>query len=295
LQPAVRPSPPSNQGRRRAGAPARPFLKWAGGKGQLLPQLAPLLPDWSRVRRYFEPFLGGGAVYFHVRPLLGRGKAVLADSNASLIETFAAVRDHVDELITALAAHRREHSEAYFYRVREADPAALPSDWDRAARFIYLNKTCFNGLHRVNSRGLFNVPFGRYANPGILDEAALRGCSAALRHTDLRVANFEAVTRTARAGDFIYFDPPYDPLTKTAAFTSYTRKLFGEDDQARLADVFRKLGGRGCLVMLSNSDTPFIRRLYRGFGIVEVQARRNINSRPDARGPIGEVVVRNYE
>jgi DNA adenine methylase len=294
LQPALRPTPPTSQGRRRAGAPARPFLKWAGGKGQLLGQLDPLLPDFTQVKRYFEPFLGGGAVYFHVHPRLARGKAILGDSNADLVRTFVAVRDHLPELTAALTVHRQRHCEAYYYQVRATDPGTLPDEWDRAARFIYLNKTCFNGLHRVNSRGLFNVPFGRYANPAILDERALVDCNAALRGVDLRIGNFEVSTRGARKDDFVYFDPPYDPLTKTAAFTSYTSKLFGEDDQSRLAALFRKLDERGCLLMLSNSDTPLIQRLYRGFDIERVQARRNINSRPDARGPIGEVVVRNY-
>ncbi|MBN1202173.1 MAG: DNA adenine methylase [Anaerolineae bacterium] len=277
--------------------PAQPFLKWAGGKGQLLDQYAPLFPaDVSGA--YYEPFVGSGAVFFHLR---GAGLPVqrwhLADVNAALITCYCVVRDDLGALIDHLAVHKAQHSHDYYYAVRnrDRDPAwADVPDVARAARLIYLNKTCYNGLWRVNSKGQFNVPMGRYTKPDILNEDRLRAASAALAGVSLVVESFESVLDRAGAGDFVYFDPPYVPLSATASFTSYAAGDFGPDDQRRLADVFGALAARGCRVMLSNSDTPLVRDLYAGFDLRTVQARRAINSRRNGRGPVDEVVVRNY-
>lgn len=267
----------------------RPFIKWAGGKTQLLESFQPLYP--RRVERYIEAFLGGGAVYFQVKAMLGPTHAVLCDNNAELIETFTAVRDHVGEVIKVLRRHKEKHSQEHFYEVRGQQPTAPTA---RAARLIYLNKTCFNGLYRVNSRGLFNVPFGKYKNPKILDEEALRAVSHFLSGADLRVHDFRRLPEIAQAGDFIYFDPPYHPVSQTAKFTSYTSDSFGEEDQRALAQVYAQLHERGCQLMLSNSDTPLVHELYAPFRIHPLSARRSINSRKEGRGPVGEVVVCNY-
>jgi DNA adenine methylase len=276
-------------------APPRPFLKWAGGKGQLLSRFAPLYPDAGRagLRRYAEPFLGSGAVLFHVQRLLRPASVLLADTNEDLIEVYRGVRDAPEAVIALLAAHRAAHARGHYYEVRALDPSRLDLA-ERAARFIYLNKTCYNGLYRQNSRGRFNVPMGRYVKPPILDADNLRAVSAALAGAELRVAHFRQTLDYARRGDFLYLDPPYDPLTATASFTSYTRRPFGAPDQEELADVYATLSRLGCRLMLSNSDTPLIRSLYRGFDIRGVLARRSINSRADRRGPVREVVVLNY-
>jgi DNA adenine methylase len=269
----------------------RPFVKWAGGKGQLLPQFRSLYPEPMTIHRYLEPFLGSGAVFFNVQALLQPSRALLSDTNAELIDTFLAVRDEVDDLIELLRQHHKRHSESYYYEVRAQPPQARAA---RAARLIYLNKTGFNGLYRVNSRGLFNVPFGHRAKPEIFNEALLRATSAALQKAELEPRDFRDLSGVARKGDFIYFDPPYQPLSKTSSFTSYTSGSFGEKDQSDLADLYAKLDRRGCLLMLSNSDTPLVRKLYADFHIHPVSARRSINSNGDKRGPVSEVVVLNY-
>lgn len=266
-------------------SPARPFLKWAGGKGQLLEQMQRLLPQ--NYNRYLEPMVGGGALFFHLRPAC----ALLADLNDELINVYRVVRDNVEELIVDLRRHR--NTREYYYAIRDTDPARLPPVV-RASRFIYLNKTCYNGLYRVNRLNRFNVPFGRYKNPDIVNAAGLRAASRALQAADLRTGDFSLVLEYARPGDFIYFDPPYQPLNSTSRFTSYTAGSFGEGEQKRLALVFWELTRRGCLAMLSNSDTPLIRELYRGLRIETVRARRAINSRPDRRGSITELVILNY-
>ena len=274
--------------------PARPFLKWAGGKKQLLASFEDLYPAAASIGAYHEPFLGSGAVFFHVRSLLRPRAAMLSDSNQQLIETFTAVRDQVEAVIAELEVHHRRHSKRHFYLVRKQVPAELATAAARAARFIYLNKTCFNGLYRVNSRGLFNVPMGRYQNPNIVDAGRLQRASHELAGVDLRTGPFTTVQDRAKAGDFVYFDPPYVPLSSTAYFTAYTEGAFGPDDQRRLADTFRLLARRGCLVMLSNSDTELVRELYDGFHITQVMARRNINSNSERRGHVPEVVVTSY-
>jgi DNA adenine methylase len=275
---------------------SQPFLKWAGGKGQLLDQYEPYLPQ-TPMRGYYEPFVGSGAVFFHLRRRGLFETYCLSDLNTELLTCYRAVRDHVENLITRLHEHKAHHSRDYYYaiRSRDRDPSwADASPVVRAARLIYLNKTCYNGLWRVNSRGYFNVPMGRYVNPDIANADRLRAASRALQGAELAVSGFETVTKKACSEDFVYFDPPYHPLSKTASFTSYAREDFGEAEQRELARVFATLDRRGCRVMLSNSDTPFVRELYHGFRIETVTARRAINSAKDKRGAITEVLVLNY-
>jgi DNA adenine methylase len=269
-----------------------PFLKWVGGKGKLLPQLVPLLPPQVERMRHVEPFAGGAALFFARRP----ERAVLADSNRSLIDTYLAVRDEVEHVIGHLETLSLSHASGSYYGVRErynggrAQPRA-----ERAAMFIYLNKTCFNGLHRVNRRGEFNVPEGRYKNPRILDEAGLRAASRVLRQVEIRHAGFEEMIEYVRPGDFVYLDPPYEPVSETASFTAYAAgDGFSRADQTRLRDVFAELDRRGAKLMLSNSDVPFIRELYARWRIDVVAAPRAINCDVRGRGLVSEVVVRNF-
>jgi len=271
-----------------------PFVKWAGGKTQLLPQFEALYPPSARVRRYIEPFLGSAAVFFQVRNLLRPKRAVLADSNEELINAYQAIQGNTSKVIRILSKHKRLHSEEHYYLTRSRQPRDL-SPIERASRFIYLNKTCFNGLYRVNAGGGFNVPMGRYQDPPILDAGNLRNVALSLKGVELRTAHFRKTLDYAKAGDFIYFDPPYHPVSETSYFTSYTRDSFRASDQEELAEVFATLSRRRCLVMLSNSDCPFIRRLYAGFAIRTVRARRSINSKADRRGQVSEVVVLNYK
>jgi DNA adenine methylase len=271
-----------------------PFLKWVGGKGGLLPQLYPLLPPDVQERRHVELFMGGAAFFFARRPR----HAILADTNPRLTATFMAVRDSVEGVIANLEELARRHAEdskSAYYAARDRfnDMVRVPSA-DLAAHFIYLNKTCFNGLYRENRAGEFNTPIGSYKNPTICDHAALRRASNALAGVTISNAPFEVVAEHCGPRDFVYLDPPYDPISPTAAFTAYAAGGFGRDDQARLARVFRWLDDRGARVMLSNSDTPFIRELYADFRIDTIHARRAINSDADKRGPVPEVVVRNY-
>lgn len=272
---------------------AQPFLKWAGGKGQLLGQFERFFPT-EPMRGYYEPFVGSGAVFFHLRPRDLFEHYHLSDVNHELITCYRVIRDRVDDLIAHLAQHRASHSRDYYYVVRAWDRAP---EWDqapdvvRAARLIYLNKTCYNGLWRVNSKGHFNVPVGRYTNPAIVDEPRLRAASAALHGVELSVREFEAATECAEPGDFVYFDPPYVPLSATANFTSYSQREFGPDQQRALAATFAALAHKGVRAMLSNSDTAFVRDLYAGFRVETVTARRAINSAKRKRGTVNEVVV----
>lgn len=261
---------------------ARPFLKWAGGKTQLLPQILGCFP--ANFNRYHEPFVGGGAVFF----ALGPKKGTLSDVNPDLVGAYQALRDDVDGVIGALQQHRSE--EAYFYSVREQMVESL-STCEAAARIIFLNRTCFNGLYRVNRKGKFNVPFGRYANPTICNEQNLRKVSEALQDVNIQHESVFNIGRRVRRGDLVYFDPPYDPVSKTASFTAYAKGGFGDAEQERLAELFTRFSKRGVHCVLSNSDTPFIRDLYKDFNIQSVYARRAINSRADRRGPVGEVLV----
>lgn len=267
----------------------RPFLKWVGGKTQLLEQIEPLLP--SRFERYFEPFVGGAALFFALRARGLAKSAVLSDVNRELVDCYVAIRDHVEAVIRALRAHRYERE--HYYAVRAWKPADLEPA-ARAARTIFLNKTGYNGLYRVNRSGQFNVPFGRFTNPSFCDPDTLRACSRALRGVAIENRDFSGVLEEARRGDFVYFDPPYVPLSPTSDFTAYIPGGFGEVQQRKLAAVFAKLAKRGVHAMLSNSETPFVRELYGHFHVDVVHASRSVNSNAARRGKLHEVVVRSY-
>ena len=274
---------------RRPIAPAAPIVKWAGGKTRLLSELMRRRP--LEFRRYYEPFLGGGALFFKTLPT----HAVLSDVNEDLMNVYRCIAWNVEAVIRRLEAHRENHGHDYYYAVRARfnDRRNCRSTVERAAAFLYLNKTCFNGLYRVNKRGMFNVPIGRYAAPRICDPKALRSASRVLQRTELRIGNYQEQLRDAGPGDFVYIDPPYDPLTKTANFTSYTAGSFGDQDQHDLACVVGDLTDRGVFVMLSNSDTPFIRDLYRGFKIEQIMAPRAISSKGNMRARVPEVLITN--
>jgi DNA adenine methylase len=268
----------------------RPFLKWAGGKSRLIAQYQPYLPQ--NFHTYYEPFLGGGALFFHFQPT----RAVLSDINPELVNVYRCVRDCVEHVITKLEHHATHHSQTYYYQIRSEDPD-LPVE--KAARFIYLNKTCFNGLYRVNRQGRFNVPIGRYKNPNICNADLLRAASVALQNTVLTTQPFyktltEPLSDSLSAQNFVYFDPPYHPLSETSNFTGYSRTVFTEADQIHLRDIFAKLSKKGVKVALSNSDSPFVRDLYQDFQIFTISAARSINSQPTKRGKIAEVLVVSY-
>ncbi len=275
---------------------ATPFLKWAGGKARLVPTVAAAL-EGVAVARYIEPFLGGGAMFFGLRARGLMAPAILADANAELVAAFAAVRDRVEEVIAALepmaaaylAADRPGRRELY-YCIRASEPGT-PAE--RAARLIFLNRTCYNGLYRVNRQGRFNVPHGRYARPLICDAANLRACAAELATAELHAADFEAICALAGPGDFVYLDPPYHPLSATANFTAYTEQAFGWADQERLAAAVRALAARGAWFALSNSAHPAIARLYEGLQPLTVPMSRAINSRPAGRAPVPEFLFTN--
>lgn len=267
----------------------RPFLKWAGGKTQLLDRLLERLP--STFRAYHEPFAGSGALFFALAAQGRLAKAYLSDNSPALMDTYLAVRDDVEAVIRRLKRHR--HEKEYYYRLRAADPDKLPL-YQRAARLIYLNKTCYNGLYRENKQGQFNVPFGQYKNPKICDADNLRAVSVVLQGVRIERRHYLSVMRRARPGDFVYFDPPYHPRSRTASFTAYDRNGFTEADQHTLRDAFAELARRGVQVMLSNSDTPLVRELYADFNIDRVYATRPINSKGNRRGKIAELIIRNY-
>lgn len=278
---------------------ARPFLKWAGGKAKLAPAILAAAP--ATPSRYLEPFVGAGAVFFAMLEAHPGLPSVLNDANNDLIDTFTVLRDSPDALIAALSmlsadylAREGQERRDRYYALRSSNPT---HPVDRAARFIFLNKTCYNGLFRVNLRGGFNVPHGRYKNPRILDEALLRDCSAALQRAELRSEDFATTCASARSGDFVYLDPPYHPLSATASFTGYTRADFGRADQLRLRDSFEDLTRRGVAAMLSNSDHEFVSGLYGGLGysLGTVSMSRAINSRASARAPISELLINNFE
>ncbi|HNU95805.1 MAG TPA: DNA adenine methylase [Candidatus Magasanikbacteria bacterium] len=273
----------------------KPFVKWVGGKRQLLKQFKELglyPPDGFNPLKhaYFEPFVGGGAVFLDLLPK----NAVISDLNTDLIITYKVVKNDVEKLIKLLKTYK--YSKDFFLKIRSQKSSEL-SDVQIAARFIYLNRTCFNGLYRVNSKGEFNVPFGKYNNPLICDEDNLRKISKALKNVKIYNEDYKNVLKRAKKGDFIYFDPPYYPVNKTSSFTSYTSKEFLDKEQLELRDAFLELHKRGCFVMLSNSDTPFINKIYSGFKgvkINKIEANRNVNSNAAGRGKIKEVLVINY-
>jgi DNA adenine methylase len=266
-----------------------PFIKWAGGKSRLLAQYDAHFPD--EFGAYHEPFVGGGAVFFYLRPAV----ATLSDINTTLIETWQAIRDDADAVIDRLEEHRARHDAQHYDRCRRRFNAPRSGSYvERAALFIYLNKTCFNGLYRENRRGEFNVPMGRYDNPALYDRANLLAAAQALQSVELRNEPFDGVLDRAQRGDLVYFDPPYLPMSRTASFTTYAAGGFDIDLQLRLARTFDELARRGCYVMLSNSDVPAAHELYRGWRIETISAPRSINARSDRRGPVSEVLVKNW-
>ncbi len=270
-------------GPRAEGRPV-PFIKWAGGKRSLLEQMRPHLPE--RFGRYFEPFVGGAALFFELQP----ERAQLSDNNSRLIATYRGLRDDTDEVVRLLRGYRYNRNFFLKMRARKIDDK---TDAEIAAWFIYLNKTGFNGLYRVNSKNEFNVPFGRYVKPNICDEANLRRCATVLAGAEIRLEDFEKATQQAERGDLVYFDPPYVPLSATSSFTSYTSNGFGSEEQQRLRDTALRLLGRGVHVVLSNSSADAVRELYRGdFDLLQVHARRSINSRSDRRQAIPELLIK---
>jgi DNA adenine methylase len=271
-------------------AAARPVLKWVGGKNQLLPELLKRIPP--TFESYHEPFLGGGALFFALASSGRIKKAFLSDRNQTLMDVYFGLKNHPAKVIAALKEHI--HEKDYYYSIRSLNPNKL-SLAQRAARIIYLNKTCYNGLFRENKSGQFNVPFGSYKNPTICDEINLLAASIVLKSTNLSCHSYEEILLRALPGDFVYFDPPYQPVSKTANFTAYEKNGFKEEDQEHLADIFKKLHKKNVSVLLSNSDVPFIRNLYKkDFTIEKVWANRAINSCALKRGKVAEVLIRSY-
>ena len=266
-----------------------PIVKWVGGKRQLMFELLKNMP--KSYNRYFEPFIGGGALFFELQP----NNAYISDMNEELINLYTVVRENVYELIADL--NRHEVSKEYFLEIRNLDRTdeyKNLSNVQRASRFIYLNRTCFNGLYRVNSQGQFNVPFGDYKNPRIVDENNLLNCSELLKNTEIKCVDFSEILTKVKKGDFVYFDPPYVPLNETSSFTSYTKDGFDMDMQFKLREVCDELDSMGVMFMLSNSDTKFVNELYSNYEIKKVFASRAVNANAEGRGKITEVLVRNY-
>ena len=270
-----------------------PFVKWAGGKGSLLPELLNHVPSHSL--NYYEPFLGGGALFFAI---YGRNKlftAHLSDVNDELINTYKVIKETPEALVELLSTFQRKYNNSsspsgYYYEMRGWRPS---SSVERAARLIFLNKTCYNGLYRVNSQGEFNVPFGRYKRPNILNAQNLREVSSALRDTDasLDTSDYKTSLSRCQKGDFVYLDPPYQPKSKSSSFTSYAPGGFSETDQEELAEGFAMLVDRGCLAVLSNSDTGLTRRLFQDFRMIRMKVNRPINSVGTGRTGYGELIV----
>jgi DNA adenine methylase len=267
----------------------KPFVKWAGGKRQLINQLIKNTPP--EFNNYYEPFLGGGALFFKLCTLGKIKKAYLNDRNKVLINSYKTIKKHPQKLIVELKNGKYKNDKETFLEIREERPADIIK---ATARFIYLNKTAFNGLYRVNSKGGFNVPFGKYSNPKILDEENILALNKALQKDELTNLDFAKAVKSADKEDFVYFDPPYAPLNKTSSFTSYTKDDFGEKDQERLAKTVKTLDKKGCFVMVSNSHTPLILDLYEGLNLQVVMASRAINCKGESRGKIKELIITNY-
>lgn len=273
-----------------------PFVKWVGGKTQLLSKIKDLMP--KEYNRYFEPFVGGGALLFDVKPK----EFLINDFNSELVEAYKSLTNKSDfELLKeSLKAHENEHSEEHYYQVREMDKLEDFIDLPRhvrAARMIYLNKACFNGLYRVNAKGYFNVPSGKKKKVTCFEESNLNDLYNFFNSSSYEILNgdFEEAVRNAKKGDFVYFDPPYDTWDDKNSFTSYAKNPFGKDEQVRLSNVYKALSNKGVYVMLSNHNTDFIRELYKDFNIHIVEAKRMINSKADGRGNVEEVIITNYE
>jgi DNA adenine methylase len=273
-----------------------PFVKWAGGKSSLVGEIARRIPKhWTEERplgRYVEPFVGAGAMFFWIRRSFPGRKCLIADSNEDLINAYCTLRDAVERVIAKLETHSELHSREHYYAVRAWKPRDAA---ERAARFIYLNRTCYNGLYRVNRRGEFNVPVGRYDRPKIVDRENLLAVASVLEGVDIRLSDFEAVVDECRETDLVYLDPPYHPQSETSSFTSYTRDGFGAAEQKRLARAFGRAAGRRAAVILSNSTSPFVRELYQGLVprpvLEEVEVSRPINSKGSGRGAVAELLI----
>lgn len=272
----------------------KPFVKWAGGKRQIIDKLLKYAPD--NFNTYYEPFVGGGALLFELQPK----KAVINDYNSELMNVFECIKDEekFSNLCNELNHHEANHSEEYYYKIRDIDRNKSKynkmADYKKAARTIYLNKACFNGLYRVNSKNEFNVPFGKKNKVNTYDGPNLGIIHCLLNFFDIQLmsGDFEDAVKTAKKGDFVYFDPPYDSDTYT--FNSYTEDGFGKDQQKRLSDVFKELDKRGCYVMLSNHNTSLIKELYKDYNIHVIEAKRNINANGKKRGKVEEVIITNY-
>ncbi|MFZ2193734.1 MAG: DNA adenine methylase [Candidatus Moraniibacteriota bacterium] len=274
---------------------ARPFLKWVGGKAQLLSQFEQYYP--KDFNNYFEPFIGGGALFFNLSPT----KAHINDVNATLISTYKNIKNKPEEVMKILKKLENEYKNGneenqkeLFYKIRDKFNNTSNTELKKSAYLIFLNKTCFNGMYRENSKGGFNTPFGKAKNPTILDRENILLVSKVLKHTKLTSVSFEKAVAEAKKGDFVYFDPPYHPLTETAKFTSYHKDSFTKEDQLKLRNVFDELDKRGCYVMLSNSHTPFINEIYKKYRRETVMANRAINCKASGRGKIKELLILNY-
>lgn len=272
----------------------KPFTKWTGGKRKLLPILTELLPD--DFNRYYEPFIGGGALLFKLLP----HDAVINDFNEELINSYLQIRDNPNELIDLLAEHRDKNSKDYYLNIRSADRdgrIGSMTDVERAARILYMLRVDFNGLYRVNSKNQFNVPYGRYKNPKILDKDLIYEVSGYLNANNIQILQGDFANAVADAidGDLVYFDPPYIPLSETSSFTSYTHEGFSYEDQVRLRNTVRDLTRRGVNVILSNSSSPLVEDLYQEFNLHYVDASRTNGAKPTSRGTIKEIIVTNYE
>ena len=274
----------------------KPFVKWAGGKRQLIPILNENLPD--SFGTYFEPFLGGGALLFHMLTERNGQKCSISDLNSDLVLAYTTIRDRVDSLISSLKTHERNYqkdSKSYYYSIRENNPR---SQIEKTSRLLFMNRTCFNGLYRVNSKGKFNVPLGKYTNPNIVNEENLRSVSSILQasRVSIKCRDFGAVLRDAKKGDLVYFDPPYQPVSTTANFTSYTNKSFSYDDLSRLAELCQNLDEKGCRVLLSNSDSKEVSDMFskKPWKTSKIRANRSINSDSKKRTGHFELLIKNY-
>lgn len=272
----------------------RPFTKWTGGKRQLLSVIKSLMPE--SYNRYFEPFVGGGALFFELAPK----DAIINDFNSELINCYQQIKDNPSELIKSLSKHKESNSKEYYLNLRSADRDSRiekMNNVERAARIMYMLRVNFNGLYRVNSKNQFNVPYGRYKNPQIVDSDLIVSISQYLNENTIHILNgdFEEAVKDVGAGDFVYFDPPYIPLSETSSFTSYTHEGFSYEDQVRLRDTFKKLDEKGAYVMLSNSSSPLVGELYKDFNIHKVSATRTNGAKSSSRGKIDEIIVTNYD
>ncbi|MBN1767873.1 MAG: DNA adenine methylase [Prolixibacteraceae bacterium] len=271
-----------------------PFLKWVGGKRQLMAVIVENLPKNIKNLKYYEPFIGGGAVFFHLQPV----NAVINDLNNDLINVYSVIKNDLDSLIADLKRHK--NNAEYFYEIRaldRTDDFNTLTAVQKASRLIYLNKTCFNGLYRVNNAGEFNVPFGRYKKPNIVNEPTLKAVSKFLNNSNIRISceDYENVLEKADRDSFVYIDPPYHPISESSNFTGYVRGGWNANDQARLRDTCDKLNKRGVKFLLSNSSALLIKELYKDYNITNVKASRFVNSKASGRGQIDEVLIKNYE